>query len=284
MSLSSTQLDAFAAVARSLSFSKAAVELGITQSALSQRVHNLEEELGLTLFLRDRAGARLTPEGARLLRYCSSRETLEAELLSELVSRPGEGQLTGHLRVAAFSSILRSAVLPAVSPLLGEHPRIQARFYGRELSELAPMLARAEADFVFTSSPLERDGVESVFVGHETLVLVESASRKAPPDTYLDHDPEDTTTERFLKSHGRTTRGTRRVFLDDVYGLLDGARLGLGRAVVSRHLLAGTRGLRVVTRSAALKEPVYLHFHSQPHYTRLQLAARAALLTVASFL
>ena len=67
MSLPSNRLDAFVAVARTQHFSRAAEGLFITQSALSQRVKQLEDFLGVTLFIRDREGARLTEKGERLL-------------------------------------------------------------------------------------------------------------------------------------------------------------------------------------------------------------------------
>ena len=63
MSLSSLYLDAFVGVAKAESFSGAAKGLHITQSALSQRIKNLEDELGLTLFLRMTSGVRLTEQG-----------------------------------------------------------------------------------------------------------------------------------------------------------------------------------------------------------------------------
>lgn len=83
MSLPSLYLDAFLAVAQTQGFSSAASILNITQSALSQRIKNLEEHLGLTLFIRTPNGANLTEQGERLLRYCQTRDSLESELVQE---------------------------------------------------------------------------------------------------------------------------------------------------------------------------------------------------------
>jgi DNA-binding transcriptional LysR family regulator len=60
MGLQTAQLEAFEEVAKLRNFSKAAKALHITQSALSQRIINLESELEVALFIRDPSGLRLT--------------------------------------------------------------------------------------------------------------------------------------------------------------------------------------------------------------------------------
>src|SRR4029079_6411965 len=81
--LSSLYLDAFFAAARSLNFSLARNDMLITQSALSQRIKGLEEELDLTLFVRLPRGVQLTEAGARLLRYCKARSWMEHRRLEQ---------------------------------------------------------------------------------------------------------------------------------------------------------------------------------------------------------
>src|SRR4051812_20829617 len=110
MAISSLNLEAFAAVAQSGSFLKAAKMLHITQSALSQRVMNLEAELSTTLVVRDPRSLRLTPAGEKLLRYSQMKDQLESDAL-ELIAGSNKA-IAGAVRLGAFSSILRSAVLP----------------------------------------------------------------------------------------------------------------------------------------------------------------------------
>ena len=80
MKLNSAQLEAFLVVAKTLHFTKAANLLHVTQSALSQRIAKLEEELETTLFIRDRNSIRLTESGQQVLRFCQINETAEDEL------------------------------------------------------------------------------------------------------------------------------------------------------------------------------------------------------------
>src|SRR5690242_467412 len=118
MALPAHQLDAFHAVAATGSFSRAAARLHVTQPALSQRIQQLETELKKRVFVRSPSGVKLTEAGSRLLRYCQVQRALEAELLEDLTVDGTSGpELSGNLRIAAFSSVARSCVLPAVAPL-----------------------------------------------------------------------------------------------------------------------------------------------------------------------
>src|ERR1700757_2852658 len=116
MKLNSAQLEAFFAAAKFLNFTKAAAHLHVTQSALSQRIAKLEEEVEATLFVRDRTSVRLTEDGHRVLRFCQLNETAEADLLAHL--KGSAASLSGTLRIAGFSSVDRSLVLPALSALM----------------------------------------------------------------------------------------------------------------------------------------------------------------------
>jgi len=73
------RVKAFIAVAETLSVTKAAERLHISQPPLSRHIHQLEEELGVTLFLRHRHGVTLTDAGRRLLEKARSLEAAAAE-------------------------------------------------------------------------------------------------------------------------------------------------------------------------------------------------------------
>lgn len=267
MSLSSNQLDAFLAVCREHGFSKAAQRLHITQSALSQRVAALESQLEQSLLVRDRAGVRLTEAGERLLRYCQAREALESEALSAL--QAGEGAaMAGTVRVAGFSSVVRSVLMPCLAPLLRDHPRIRLEMFSREVTELPQLLLRGEAEYVVLDKIWERAGVEHLELGRESNVLVESSRYKSRHHFLLDHDADDSTSEKYFRGQKPSIPLPMRCYLDDVYGILDGVEMGLGRAVVSKHLIKKEMQIRIVRDLPAMKNPVVLHYLTQPYYTR----------------
>jgi DNA-binding transcriptional LysR family regulator len=276
LSLSSRELDAFFAVARTRNFSRAAKELHITQSALTQRVQGLEETLGLTLFVRNPRGVTTTPAGERLLRYCQARSGLEAELVADLSGGQDEG-LGGTLRLAAYSTVLRSVVIPALAPLLRANPKLQPHFLEAELRDLPEKLLHGEADYVVIDRPLARADLETLKLGEEENVLVTSARYDPPEDLFLDHDVADQTTIEFFAAQGKAPPNLRRGFYDDVYGIIEGVAMGLGRAVIPRHVAAAEKRLEIVRGYRSVKVPVHLQYFKQPFYTKLHEAVIDAL-------
>lgn len=176
MKLSSLFLEAFFAVSKTLNFSRASKELHITQSALSQRILNLEDHLGTKLFIRDPAGARLTESGHLLLRYCQAQSALEEELLSKLLPKPNknESSLGGTIRIGGFSSVVRSLVMPRLNSLVSRNPQVKVEIFVRELSELPSLLKRGQADFIVIDRALEGSDLEYREIGEEENVLAES--------------------------------------------------------------------------------------------------------------
>src|SRR3989338_7176213 len=106
MSLLGPHLEAFLAVLRTRSVTHAANELHIGQTGVTQRIRNLENELGTTLFLRSRRGMQPTETGQALLRYCESVRSQEGELLSAILGA-GATQFQ-RLAITGPSSVLRS--------------------------------------------------------------------------------------------------------------------------------------------------------------------------------
>ncbi|MFT4129261.1 LysR family transcriptional regulator [Labrys sp. (in: a-proteobacteria)] len=116
-------LAAFAAVARERSFTRAAAKLGVSPSALSQTIRNLEERLGLRLLTRTTRSVASTEAGERLLRTITPRfEEIEAELaaLSELRDKPA-----GTVRITAGEHAAISVLQPALKRFLPDYPDIQ---------------------------------------------------------------------------------------------------------------------------------------------------------------
>lgn len=272
MKLSSLFLEAFFAVSKTLHFSRASKELHITQSALSQRILNLEDHLGAKLFIRDPGGVRLTESGLLLLRYCQAQSAIEEELLSKLLpaANKSTSDLGGTIRIGGFSSVVRSIVMPKINGLVSKNPQIKVEVFVRELSELPSLLKRGQVDFIVLDHVLSESALESRELGEEENVLVESKRGTLRKHIYLDHDPEDNTTQRFLEAQGKKMLSPfERSYLDDIYGILDGAAMGWGRAVVPLHLLRGRSDLRLVPGYKSLRSPMVLHFYKQPYYSEL---------------
>jgi DNA-binding transcriptional LysR family regulator len=264
MALPSNQLEAFLAVSQTLNFTKAAEALHITQSALSQRIMNLEKELETTLFIRDRAGLRLTEAAQSLVRYCRCKNSLEEEFLSELSGT----ELNGSIRIGGFSSVMHSVILPSLAELLTQNKKLRLQIIVDELDNLPALLHRGEIDFMILDKRDSSDELEGVSLGTEKNVLVQK-KRYRGEEIFIDHDENDRVTLEYLRLAGKKRKKIERHYLDDIHGLLSGARAGLGRAVVPRHLLVDEKDLEVVDPEIVLEYPVYLYFYTQPYYSRL---------------
>ena len=113
---------AFVTVAREGSFTRAAKVLGITQSALSQTIRNLEERLDIRLLTRTTRSVSQTAAGERLANAIGHRlEEIEAELdgLTALRDKPA-----GAVRITCADQVLRDTIWPKLVPLLKEYPDI----------------------------------------------------------------------------------------------------------------------------------------------------------------
>jgi len=115
-------LAAFVAVAKARSFTRAAAQLGVSQSALSHTMRGLEERLGLRLLTRTTRSVTPTEAGERLLATWGPRlEAIDSELadLGRLRDRPA-----GDVRITADEYSARAVLWPALRKLLPRYPEI----------------------------------------------------------------------------------------------------------------------------------------------------------------
>lgn len=116
----------FVTVAREGSFTRAAALLGVTQSALSQAISGLETRLDIRLLTRTTRSVSPTAAGERLLNAIGHRfDEIEAELdeLTEMRDKPA-----GTVRITCGEHVLRTTLLPKLTPLLRDYPDIKIEF------------------------------------------------------------------------------------------------------------------------------------------------------------
>jgi len=116
----------FVTVAREGSFTRAASLLGVTQSALSQAISGLESRLSIRLLTRTTRSVSPTAAGERLLNAIGNRfDEIDAELdeLTKMRDKPA-----GTVRITCGEHIVRTTLLPKLTPLLLEYPDIKVEF------------------------------------------------------------------------------------------------------------------------------------------------------------
>jgi len=118
-----TWFRAFEAAARHLSFTAAADELALTQSAVSQQVRSLELRLGTALFLRQARGLTLTDAGRKLLPQVGS----ALETLAAAAETFQTGPTQGLLSIATSVSIAQWIIVPKLHDFLASHPGLRIR-------------------------------------------------------------------------------------------------------------------------------------------------------------
>src|SRR4051812_15242083 len=116
-------LQAFVAVAKEHSFTKAAAKLGVSQSALSHTIRGLEERLGVRLLTRTTRSVSPTEAGERLLQTIGPRfEEIESELaaLSEFREKPA-----GTIHITATDYAVETILWPKLTRFLRRYPDVK---------------------------------------------------------------------------------------------------------------------------------------------------------------
>ncbi|AXM97448.1 LysR family transcriptional regulator [Pseudomonas plecoglossicida] len=240
---SMTALQCFEAAARHLSFTRAAEELHLTQSAVSKQVAQLEDMLRHHLFLRIRRRLQLTPAGSLYLAEVNKILT-QVDMSSRYVLTYGEQ--TEILKVATQPSFGVRWLIPHLKGFGKRHPNIHLDIR----NEMEPFaLLQGSADVVFfygqgtwpgaTCIELFREQVVPVcapelLAGRELkdagelaeLVLMQSTSR---PEAWH---------EWFLELGLHSVNAYHGPRFDTFYMALSAAQAGCGVALVPRYLVA----------------------------------------------
>ncbi|NLY79415.1 MAG: LysR family transcriptional regulator [Lysinibacillus sp.] len=150
----------FNVVSGNKSFSKAAQELYMTQSAVSQAIMKLENELGVQLFHRTSKGIVLTNEGKLLNEYINSalgminageEKILEINKLN-----------TGQLRIAVGDTISRYFLLPYLEDFHARYPGIRLNILNGTTSEICDYIKSGKADVGICNLPINDENLEII--------------------------------------------------------------------------------------------------------------------------
>jgi DNA-binding transcriptional LysR family regulator len=293
----------FIAVAELRNFTKAAEASFVAQSALSQQVRRLEQELGTQLFVRGKRGAQLTPAGELLLPHARRLVADEARARAEMRSYLGleKGRLNIGLIQTSASAV---DVVGVVGEFYRSHPGIELHIVNQSSAQMVEDVRRGALDLALVGvGPDELpDGLESRQLAVDPLVAVASerlADGLVGPVSVADVLARGPLIQ-FAPGTGIRTHvdaAVRRAGLEpsqafeltQAADLLLFAVLGLGVTIVPRALTntlaaqlaaAGQRYVILGLTDPLAVHPVTVVFHP----SRLSVAARefAGLLTTAA--
>ena len=169
-------LKTFLRVAHHGSVTRAARELHLAQSSVSDQIQVLEEELGSVLFLRSKQGLRPTPAGEALVAH--AREILDALESAREAVAAADGSAERSIVIGALETIAVERLPPSLARLREAHPELRIRVEVAGSAELLERLhdARIDVAFCFRRGELDRKLVRRT-IASEPLVLI------GPPTT-----------------------------------------------------------------------------------------------------
>jgi DNA-binding transcriptional LysR family regulator len=251
-----SDLAVFLAVAEARSFTRAAAQLGTSQSAISQIVRRLEASMGLKLLTRNTRNVAPTEAGEQLVETLRPAfDDIDARLaaLSELRERP-----SGTVRLTSSRHAAETILWPAVEKLLAEYPDVTVEISVD--SHLTDIISDRFDAGVRLGEQIAKDMIAVRISGELRMAVVGAPAyfaRHGKPET-----PQDLTNHRCINvrlqtqgglyawefgHHGRdlAVRVDGPLILNDILMILTAAAQGIGLACVmedqaSAHLQAGT--------------------------------------------
>jgi DNA-binding transcriptional LysR family regulator len=192
---------AFLAVARAKSFTRAAAQLGVSQSALSHSIRGLEERLGIRLLTRTTRSVAPTEAGERLLRNIGPHfDEIDAEIdaLSELRDKP-----SGTIRINSSEHAAETLLWPKLAQFLPHYPDIRVEIWADYT--LADIVAERFDAGVRLGEQIARDMVAVRIGPEERLVVVGAPAYLA--QRALPRHPRDLVQHRCINLRLPTSGG-----------------------------------------------------------------------------
>lgn len=249
--LDNFRLVVFQAVARQLSFRKAAEELYLTQPAVSLQIKALEEDLGVQLFDRSGAQARLSPAGKILLKYARRSSGVLARAEHELASL--SGTRAGPLTLGASTTIAQYVLPGLLSEFCKAHPRIVPTLVSGNTEHIVSAVEDHSIALGFIEGPpRSRDVKTEPFLEDELNLIVPAAHEWAERASIAPAEIASVSLllrergsgtrqvlEQALEKGGVKKRALRVVMeLDSTEAIKSAVEAGLGVGFVSRWAVA----------------------------------------------
>src|SRR6185295_3964880 len=171
------QLRAFVAIAEAGTFTAAAQRVHVTQAAISMQIRQLENELGVKLFVRAPRRVALTEAGEQLLqraRHILRDHDAAVDEVAELA-----GTQRGRLRIGSASAGVTTDVLPKLlKEIRKQHAGANLSLISGTSDALVNQLLNGDLDLAFVSLPVEARGINTERLSQDQLVAIASPRHK----------------------------------------------------------------------------------------------------------
>lgn len=266
---------AFSEVARQKTFVAAAKTLNVTPSAISHSIAGFENELDFPLFIRNRTGVTLTPDGAKILPIVQEILNTETKLHEE--ADRIKGLNSGKIRLGAFSSVCINWLPDIIRTFRQEHPQIDISIEQGNFNRVTEQVRLGRIDIGFSALPIAEN--LNVVPLHEDQIYC------IAPSDFVPHNgqtitKEDVKNERFILQQIDYDRETKRaldaynVSVNSIQYSIDDASIiamvesGLGLGILPELALQNLSGnVRVYPFSKSFKRTIAVVSQSEEKQT-----------------
>lgn len=242
--MSNFSYEVFSAVVEKGTFMQAAAELNVTPSAVSHSISQLESDLGFPLFIRNRTGVELTPDGNAILPTIQSILNLEDQLVQ--IADNINGINTGRIRIGAFSSVSNNWLPEIIMAFRKQYPKIDVSLVQASFNEVAEQVRVGTIDIGFSLMPVPKQLVAIPLLQDPIYCITPRAYTPANGTFMTDRDMAH---QNFILQQADYDRDTKKALdrynvstnslhysLDD-QSILSMVEAGLGLGVLPRLAL-----------------------------------------------
>lgn len=242
MSLLSQNLQAFVSIVKNNTVHGAADELGLTQTAITQRIRALEKELNTTLFLRSRRGMQLTQEGEALLHYCRGAEELEGKALNQIIGSGDSKPVV--VNISGPTSIMIARIINQCLSLYHKWPKLQLNFVLTDTDDRIQTVRSGKATMAIISPENVPNEMDSKMLKPEKYILVAPNSWKGrrindilSNERIIDFYESDLTSINYLKKFNLLSGIKKpRLFVNNNEILIKLFRQGIGFGTLTQEI------------------------------------------------
>lgn len=252
-------LKAFLLTAKHKSFSKAAEELSIAQSAVSRQIKLLEESVGNELIIRSSKKVLLTTKGEEFYKALQHFDRMASEIISQESSQT--------LNIGILSGLLKTWFFPILVRYAKKNERNVNVAIG-DVSQLIQGVELGKYDIAFSTQNIQTDLVSSLKLFQEKLVIIskeEVNRKKLHEHRWIVYGPED---NLFKLSRKKSDSIIQVASISTIVGLV---KQGVGIAVVPDHVLKKTDNLEIQELGQSEQSQIYmttLNYKSMPNYIK----------------
>lgn len=258
MSINFRQLEVFRAVANTNSFTRASHSLFISQSTVSQHIRELEESLGVKLFLRNRRTVSLAAAGEDLLEY--SRNIFRMLEQAELAAKTFKDPYHGKLNFGCASTTLLYHLPPILTEYSRQYPNVELNITGGAIQDVAAQMWSGELDLALVVLPLSTHALQRQLLMEEAFVGVIPKSHRLASKSHL--TISDIAGERFILH--RKSQNTRKLVDQYLFKqrISPHVAIELDETETIKNMVARGTGVSILPQSAFLDERTNIDFRT----------------------